>query len=162
AAAPKHFPGIGAASRTTDDASVRIALPRSALRAIDGAPFAALIRTQVPLVMLGTAVYPALDDRPAALSRIVVRGELRNRLGFRGVTMTDALDTPAIAPAGGPSAAAVAAAAAGADLVLMAGYADGVGAAEALEAAPRPGRLRAGPFRVAVARTLALRARLPG
>src|SRR5438309_2238716 len=36
AAAPKHFPGIGAASRTTDDASVRIALPRSALRAIDG------------------------------------------------------------------------------------------------------------------------------
>jgi beta-N-acetylhexosaminidase len=162
AAAPKHFPGLGAAPRTTDDAPVRIALPRSTLRLVDEAPFAALVRAQVPLVMLGTAVYPALDDRPAALSRRVVEGELRNRLAFRGVTITDALDTPALAPAGGPAAAAVAAAGAGSDLVLMAGYADSVRAASALEAALRSGRLRAGPFRAAVARTLALRARLPG
>jgi beta-N-acetylhexosaminidase len=162
AAAPKHFPGLGAAPRSTDDEVVRIALPRSTLRAVDERPFAALTRTGVPLMMMSTAVYPSLDRRPAALSRRIVQGELRGRLGFRGVTITDALDTPALAPAGGPAEAAVVAAAAGSDLVLMAGYADAVRAAAGLEAALRSGRLRPGPFREAVARTLALRAGLPG
>jgi len=125
------------------------------------APYADLVRARVPLVMLATAVYPALDRRPAALSRVVVRGELRNRLGFRGVTVTDALDTPALAPFGGTAAAAAAAAAAGCDVILTGGYAQGARAAAAMAAGLRSGRLREGPFRASVARILALRADLP-
>ncbi len=64
AATAKHFPGLGAAQETTDAAPVRIDLPARELRRVDMAPFAALIRRGVPLVMLGTAVYPALDPAP--------------------------------------------------------------------------------------------------
>ena len=105
AATAKHFPGLGAATETTDAAAVRITVPARRLRSVDMAPFAALIRRHVPLVMLGTAVYPSLDpDAPAALSRPIATGQLRDRLGFDGVTVTDALDTPgpgAVRRAGG-------------------------------------------------------------
>ncbi len=54
------------------------------------------------MVMLGTAIYPALDPGvPAALSPAVATDLLRGELGFDGVTVTDALDTPALAPVGG-------------------------------------------------------------
>jgi beta-N-acetylhexosaminidase len=161
AATGKHFPGLGAAAVTTDEAPVQIALTRAQLRAVDLAPYADLVRARVPLVMLSTAVYPALDRRPAALSRVVVQGELRGRLGFRGVTVTDALDTPALAPCGGPAAAAAAAAAAGCDLILTGSYSEGVRAADAMTAGLRSGRLRQEPFHESVARILALRAGLP-
>lgn len=161
AATAKHFPGLGAATETTDAAPVTIALPARELRAVDMAPFGVLVRRGVPLVMLGTAVYPAIDpSAPAALSRPVVQGELRGRLGFAGVTVTDALDTPALAPVGGPGAVAVRAAGAGNDLVMYTGLGNGVAAAAALRgeiAAGAPARARA---EEAVARVLALRERL--
>jgi len=125
------------------------------------APFAALIRRHVPLVMLGTAVYPSLDpDAPAALSRPIATGQLRERLGFDGVTVTDALDTPALAPSGGPGAVAVKAAAAGSDMVLYTGLENGEAAAGALrDAIAADPKVRAAAV-AAVARVLALRARL--
>ncbi len=161
AATAKHFPGLGAATETTDAAPVRIDLPARELRAVDMAPFGALIRRGLPMVMLGTAVYPALDPAaPAALSRRIATGELRGRLGFDGVTVTDALDTPALAPVGGPGAVAVRATAAGSDLVIYTGLGNGVAAAAALrdEIASDPGaRARA---EAAVGRAIALRERL--
>ena len=161
AATAKHFPGLGAAQETTDAAPVRIALPARELRSVNMAPFAALIRREVPLVMLGTAVYPALDPgTPAALSRAIATGELRGRLGFRGVSVTDALDTPALAPVGGPGAVAVRAAGAGSDLVMYTGLANGAAAAGALrgEIASDPAARAAA--EESVARVLALRERL--
>lgn len=62
-------------------------LPASAatLRGVDERPYRAAIAAGVKLVMVSWAVYPALDPgRPAGLSPRVVRGELRQRLGFRG------------------------------------------------------------------------------
>jgi beta-N-acetylhexosaminidase len=161
AATAKHFPGLGAATETTDAAAVRIDAPARELRSVDMAPFAALVRRDVPLVMLGTAVYPALDpDAPAALSRRIATGELRDRLGFGGVTVTDALDTPALAPSGGPGAVAVKAAAAGSDMVLYTGLENGEGAARALRDAIAADPAARSAARAAVARILALRERL--
>ena len=40
-------------------------------------------RSPLRLVMLSSAIYPALSGRPASMSRKVVRGELRRRLGLR-------------------------------------------------------------------------------
>jgi beta-N-acetylhexosaminidase len=158
AATAKHFPGLGAATVSTDAAPVTIRLPARTLRAVDLRPFRALVAHDVPLVMLGTAIYPALDPgRPAALSRRIATGELRGRLGFEGVTVTDALDTPALAAEGGTGAVAVRAAAAGSDLLIHTGYDNGVTAADALRralAADPAARARA---RERVARVLALR-----
>ncbi len=154
----KHFPGIGAAAISTDLAPVRIRLSATRLRRIDLRPFRALISHDVPMIMLGTAVYPSLDPRaPAALSRAVATDLLRGELGFVGVSATDALDTPALAPVGRPGVVAVRAARAGSDLLIHTGYATGTAAAAALARGIRSGALPRAEAEAAVARTLALR-----
>ena len=146
AATAKHFPGLGAAATdmNTDKRPVKLALPLATLRAVDEAPYPAAIAAGVRLVMVSWATYPALDpQRPAGLSPLVVGGELRGRLGFRGVTITDALGANALRPFGAESRRAVLAAGAGMDLLLCAGKRadEGTGAAGALAAALQDGRL---------------------
>lgn len=84
-------------------------------------PYRRLISDHVDAVMLATAAYPRLDPsgRPAALSaRIEV---LLRSLGFDGLAITDALESPTGL---GPRSTAVAAAQSGADMLL---YAQGDG-----------------------------------
>lgn len=162
AATAKHFPGLGAASENTDFAVQRIGLSRQALRAVDEAPFHDFIARGGPIVMLSTAIYPAFSPRPAAFARSIAGAELRSRLGFEGVSMTDALESAAVRDFGGPARAAVAAARAGTDLLLFADYRAGGRAHEALLRALR-GRLigRTG-FAPSVGRVLRLRHGLAG
>ncbi|HSD78894.1 MAG TPA: glycoside hydrolase family 3 N-terminal domain-containing protein, partial [Solirubrobacteraceae bacterium] len=142
AATAKHFPGFGAATLNTDDGAAVVGLPASTLRRVDAAPFAAAVRRGVRMVMLASATYPALSPLPAALSARVVRGELRRRLGFAGVTVSDDLETPAFARFGGAPGAAVRAARAGVDVLLCAQtYAGADRAARAVAAALREGAL---------------------
>jgi beta-N-acetylhexosaminidase len=160
-ATAKHLPGFGAARRNTDDAPQRIDLPLDTLRSVDETPFAQLIDRGIDAVMLSTAVYPALDERPAALSRLWIRGELRRRLGFRGVSISDDLGTPAVSAFGSDAQRAVLAVAAGIDLPLFtAGYRSGAQAAEGLLGAARSGALDGQVLRDKAARVLALRAKL--
>ena len=161
-ATAKHFPGFGAARLNTDDAPQRIDAPLDTLRSVDGAPFARLVGDGVGAVMLSTAVYPALDERPAAFSARWVRGELRGRLGFRGVSISDDLGTPAVSAFGSNARRAVLAVEAGIDLPLFAsGYTASAQAAEGLLAAARRGELDRGVLRDQARRVLALRAKLP-
>jgi beta-N-acetylhexosaminidase len=160
-ATAKHFPGFGNAGVNTDDAATTVRSPLSTLRTVDGRPFRALIARGVPAVMLATAVYPALDARaPAALSRAWVTDELRGRLGFRGVTITDDLQTPAVAPFGSEARRAELAVRAGVDVPLFARtYTGGARAAEGLVAAARAGRISRAQLEAGARRVLALRAR---
>ena len=158
AATLKHFPGFGAAGTNTDFSAQLIPTSLGRLRRVDEAPFAALAR-RAPLVMLSTAVYPARSRRPAALAHAWATRELRGRLRFRGVSVTDALDTPATARFGGAGRLGVETARAGTDIALFAGgYGPGSRAANALAAALRSGRLARRPFERSAARVLALRA----
>ena len=161
-ATAKHFPGFGAAAVNTDNAAQRIDTSLETLRSVDEAPFKRLIDDGVDAVMVSTAVYPALDDLPAAFSRPWIEGELRERLGFRGVSITDDLGTPAVAAYGSNRRRAVLAVEAGIDLPLFSStYSAGAQAAEGLLAAARDGRLDDGALRAAARRVLALRARIP-
>ena len=161
APALKHFPGFGAARVNTDNAPVAIRASRRRLRAVDERPFAALARVS-PVVMLSTAIYPAFSRLPAAFSRRLATGELRGRIRFRGVTVSDALDTPATARYGGAGGVAVRAAGAGTDVVLYAGgYRPGDVAARALAARLRTRSLDRRAFERSVERVLRLRSRLP-
>ena len=90
AATAKHFPGIGRATSNTDTSLVEIRASRGALER-DLAPFRAAIGAGVPMVMISNASYPALDSKPAPWSPRI-QSLLRNELGFKGVTITDALD----------------------------------------------------------------------
>ena len=74
------------------------------------------------MVMLSTAIYPAYSPKPAAFARPLATRELRVRLGFRGVSISDALGTVSAGAFGGPAKAGLAAAKAGTDLLLFTDY----------------------------------------
>ncbi len=167
AATAKHFPGLGAADVTqnTDERPVTLDVPRSVLHGTDEYPYKAAIRAGVKLVMVSWAVYPALDPRlPAGLSAKVVGGELRQRLGFTGVTITDALEAGALQAYGTTRRRATLAAGAGMDLILCSAQqaAQGNQARTALSEDYQQGKLNQAAFRAAVQRVLALRSSLRG
>ena len=168
AATAKHFPGLGAAARSqnTDLRPVKLSMSLATLRAIDEAPYKSAIAAGVKLVMTSWATYPALDAiRPAGLSSKVIGGELRGRLGFKGVTITDGIDAGAATPFGSLSRRAVLAAAAGADLILCAATVPsdntpsiGITARNAIASAMAAHQLSTSGARQAASRILALRA----
>jgi beta-N-acetylhexosaminidase len=164
AATVKHFPGLGAAtaSQDTDERPVTLNVPLAQLRSIDELPFRSAIQAGAKLVMSSWAVYPALDRaRPAGLSSKVIEGELRGRLGFHGVTITDSIDAGALSPYGSLGNRAVLAANAGADLILCSQPSSGVQGitvVQALAHAISTGKVSKTATQTSVARILALRA----
>jgi beta-N-acetylhexosaminidase len=160
AATAKHFPGLGAAAENTDFAVQRIGLSKQVLREVDEAPYLPFTEAGGELVMLSTAIYPALSDQPAAFSRPIATGELRTRIGFQGVSITDALDTVAVRAFGGPVRAGVAAARAGADLLLFTDFDAAARAQRALATRLRSGVLSREELERSAQRVLDLRRRL--
>lgn len=160
AATGKHFPGLGDASVSTDDAVQRIGLSKRTLRRVDEAPYRAFVAAGGELVMLSTAIYPAFSSRPAAFAHAIATGELRRRLGFGGVSITDALDTVSVHAFGATPKVARAAAAAGADLLLYTDPSEAAAAHRALVQALESGALRRSSFEGSVTRVLRLRHRL--
>lgn len=119
-ATAKHFPGLGRSLLNTDFSPSEIDASRGELRE-DLAPFRDAIAQDIPLVMVGSAVYPALGARePAALSSVIADRLLRGRMGFEGVSITDDLQAGAISATHTAEEAAERAAAAGVDLLLFA------------------------------------------
>jgi beta-N-acetylhexosaminidase len=117
----KHFPGLGYAGSNTDNAAtvVRASLPQ--LDA-DLLPYRTAIAAGLKVVMVSTAVYPALGAQvPAACSPLVVTRLLRRELGFRGVVITDDLKSAGVNEYVSTPQAAVKAVDAGVDMVLAAG-----------------------------------------
>jgi beta-N-acetylhexosaminidase len=132
----------------------------SDLRSIDEFPFTYAINANVDMIMTSWATYPALDpDLPSGLSPRIVHGELRGRLKFRGVTITDAIEAGALQSFGSTGERAVAAAAAGMDIVLCSArsVSQGQDAVDALQAAVANGQLDRGAAIHALRRVLALR-----
>lgn len=162
AATGKHFPGLGSARLNTDDAVQRIGLSKPTLREVDEAPYRRFVEAGGDVVMLSTAIYPALSPQPAAFSRPIASGELRERLGFKGVSITDALDTVAVRAFGGPAKVASAAARAGTDLLLYTDPAEAANAHRALLHHLRSGALPRSSFEESVQRVLSLRSGLSG
>ncbi len=167
AATAKHFPGLGSAesAQNTDERPVTLDLSLRALRAVDEAPFRRAVAAGVRLVMTSWAIYPALAPGvPAGLSRRVVQGELRSRLGFRGVVITDGLAAGALRRFGTPAQRGVLAARAGADLLLCSALhveentpAEGVAVLGGVARALARGQLSRASAETAAARVLALR-----
>ena len=165
AATAKHFPGLGTAtaSQNTDEAPVVLNLSAATIRGVDEYPYQAAIADGVKLVMVSWAFYPALAGRPAGLSPAIVQGELRGRLGFRGVTITDALEAGGLRAYGSIENRALLAAEAGMDLLLCSAQdvTEGEQCRESLAAGYQDGKLGAPAFDAALTRVLALRQSLP-
>jgi beta-N-acetylhexosaminidase len=165
AATAKHFPGLGSAttSQDTDAGPVTLDVSLSGLRGKDEVPYPAAIAAGVKLIMTSWAIYPALDaTHPAGLSTAWVQGELRGRLGFGGVTITDAIEAGALTAFGSYGQRAVLAAQAGMDLLLCSAQdpTQGQSVTSALASALESGQLGSASFDAAVSRVTALRTSL--
>jgi beta-N-acetylhexosaminidase len=118
----KHFPGHGA---TTVDSHRRLPVVEATmarLQARDLVPFRAAIRAGLDAVMVGHLVVRAVDSStPATLSPAVVDGLLRDRMGFGGLVVSDALEMGAIAGTLSLPVAAERALAAGVDQLTLSG-----------------------------------------
>ncbi|MEU7551986.1 glycoside hydrolase family 3 N-terminal domain-containing protein [Streptomyces sp. NPDC044571] len=120
AATAKHFPGHG---DTETDSHVGLPVmrhTRAQWEELDEPPFRAAVEAGVDAVMTAHIVFPALDPSgdPATLSRPIVTGILRERLGFRGVVVTDALDMAGVRQKYGDDRVPVLALKAGCDQLL--------------------------------------------
>ncbi len=119
AACAKHFPGHG---HTVQDSHLALPVLDVDLATLDRrelVPFAAAVEAGTAAVMTSHVLVPALDaDLPATLSAPVL-ALLRDRLGFRGVVVSDALDMAGASGPRGIPEAAVLSIAAGADLLCI-------------------------------------------
>ncbi|EAW10803.1 putative glycosyl hydrolase [Aspergillus clavatus NRRL 1] len=157
----KHFPGLGAAGadENTDVLPVSIGLDLETLREVDEAPYKAAIAAGLEMVMASWAVYPAVDKKPAGLSTTWIQGELRGRLAFKGVTITDAIEAGGLTGYGNDAERGVLATQAGMDLILAAArnVTQGEAIVDALVQGLQSGNINGEAFDAATARILDLR-----
>lgn len=119
----KHFPGLGGATEDTHHGPAVVDATEAELLARDLVPFRAGIDAGARVVMSAHLAVPGLTRDPAVpstLSAAVMTDLLRGRLGFDGVSITDALDMRAIPQGPALVEAVIAALAAGVDLLLTA------------------------------------------
>lgn len=117
----KHFPGHGDTATDSHLGLPLISHPRSRLDQIELPPFQVGIDAGASAVMTSHLELPSLDPqpgRPATLSKPIVTGLLRDELGFDGLVYTDSMRMRGVTDLVEPGEAAVAAIAAGHDVVL--------------------------------------------
>ena len=116
----KHYPGHGSVST---DSHVALPVQNASMRTLrhrDLVPFRAAIADHAPVTMIGHLNVRAVDPGvPSTLSRPVITGLLRQRMGFRGLVVTDAMEMGAIVNRYGTADATVRALRAGVDVLLM-------------------------------------------
>jgi len=118
-ACAKHYPGHGDTSVDSHDKLPVIDKDKESLEEEDMLPFRRAVMAGVDMVMTAHLMVPSLDPvYPASLSRNITRGYLRNRAGFEGIVMTDALDMGALKGGFPPVEAARLAIKSGADILL--------------------------------------------
>lgn len=117
----KHFPGHGATVEDTHLELPVLQFDEERLMSTELVPFKAGIQADVKSVMTGHIALPKIDKsgRPATLSRPVVTGILREKLGFRGIIVTDGMTMQGITNHYSPNEAAMLAIEAGVDCILV-------------------------------------------
>ncbi|MFI0213821.1 glycoside hydrolase family 3 protein [Streptomyces lydicus] len=120
AACAKHFPGHG-----DTDTDSHVGLPyihhsAEEWERLDAPPFKAAIAAGIDSIMTAHIVVPAFDpsEDPATLSRPILTGILRERLGYDGVVVTDSLGMEGVRAKYGDARVPVLALKAGVDQLL--------------------------------------------
>ena len=96
-ACPKHFPGHGDTRTDSHHELPALDLDLDALLARELRPWAALLSSEVKLVMTAHIMFPRLDgERPSTMSPAIVAGLLRGHLGYQGAVVTDDIGMHAV------------------------------------------------------------------
>jgi beta-N-acetylhexosaminidase len=117
----KHFPGHGDTHLDSHLALPSVDISLEELEARELVPFRAAIEAGAATLMTAHILFPQVDPSgtPATLSPVILTELLRNKLGFTGLVVTDCLQMKAVADHWGTPRAAVLAAKAGADMLLV-------------------------------------------
>lgn len=91
----KHFPGHGDTDVDSHHDLPQLKFDKARLDSLEMYPFRQLIKDGAPSVMVAHMNIPALDNTPnipSSISKKVVTDIIRKELGFKGLTVTDAMD----------------------------------------------------------------------
>ena len=93
----KHFPGHGDTKVDSHLSLPMVDKPIDELEKIEFVPFKETINNGIDGIMVSHILYPALDDKfPATLSKKIITGILKEKMGFKGLIVTDSLTMGAI------------------------------------------------------------------
>ncbi len=116
-ACAKHFPGHG---DTAIDSHLKPPIVKADINRLKGVelyPFSRAIGTGVRMVMIGHLKVPAIDPvHLSTFSKNMVKGLLKDKMGFKGLVITDAMNMKAVTKWG--DEACLMALRAGADIIL--------------------------------------------
>lgn len=113
----KHFPGLGGGTLDSHEAMPLIERTWKELWAQDLAVFRALA-SKLPMIMVAHAAYPRVKGRtPASISPFWISTVLKNRIGFRGLIISDDMEMGGILTQTSIEDAAIKAVLAGTDLI---------------------------------------------
>ena len=114
----KHFPGHGDTAVDSHLGLPRVDKTEEELEQLELIPFRRAIAAGAPAVMMSHVLFPNIadDQLPCTMSRRMVTDLLRNKLGFRGLVLTDCMEMLAIQKHYGTPQGVVAAIRAGVDL----------------------------------------------
>lgn len=121
-AAIKHFPGHGDTSTDSHLDLPVVSHETSRLNAVELAPFKALMNKGIGGVMVAHLYVPALEPQqgvPASVSKNIITGLLKEKYGYEGLIITDALNMGAVAKRYKPGELDALAFRAGNDLMLF-------------------------------------------
>ncbi len=160
----KHFPGHGDTAVDSHLALPTIDHDLERLERVELPPFRAGLAAGADAVMVAHIAFPCLapDGSPGTVAPAIVRGLLREQLGFEGAVLSDCMEMDAVAGTIGVERAAVLALRAGIDLVFVSHRHDRQWAAlRAIRVAVAEGMLEEEAVRRAAERVLRLKARGP-
>lgn len=116
----KHFPGHGSTTADSHKGTSVTTRTLEEMEQVEFLPFIAGMNAGTNMVMISHLTAASIDETgPASLSKTIITGILREKLGFEGIVITDALMMKAISDLYPPEEAAVKALEAGADMLLM-------------------------------------------
>lgn len=120
-ACAKHFPGHGDTAVDSHLGLPVIDKTLEELEQLELKPFRAVIEGGIEAVMSSHILFPRLEpDRiPCTMSKRIVTGILKERMGFRGLVLSDCMEMDAIQKYYGTAKGVAAAMAAGVDLVFV-------------------------------------------
>ncbi len=118
----KHFPGHGDTNKDSHKSLPKINHNFKTIDTLDTYPFKSLFNSGLGGVMVAHLFIPALDttsNQATTLSKKVVTGYLQNRIGFKGLIFTDALNMKGVSSFNDPADAVLKALIAGNDVLLF-------------------------------------------
>jgi len=93
----KHFPGLGRITGNTDTSTVGITDDTTKAGDSYVAAFKTAIQAEPAMVMISMATYSQIDAKhPAVFSSAVITGLLRDKIGWNGVVISDAMNAAAV------------------------------------------------------------------